>query len=58
MIFRRISNFNNYYYRFKIFENASIDKMTDIHFGVKVTGVGSLEIIETDYIDKRLNYGI
>lgn len=58
MIFRKIPNFKNYYYRFKIFENTSRVKVTDIHFGVQVSDFGSLTISEGDYMNKRLNYCI
>lgn len=58
MIFRKIPNLKNYYYRFKIFENTSRVKVNDIHFGLQVSDFGLLTISEGDYMNKRLNYCI
>lgn len=58
VILKKIPNFKNYYYRMKKFEYTSKEKITDTYFNVKVSDIGSLEINEADYINKRLNYFI
>lgn len=58
IIFNKIPNFKDYYYRFKMFENTSREKVVEIYYGIRVQDIGSLETNVADYMNKRLNYYI
>ena len=55
-IFKKIDNYENYYYRFKKYKDSSIKRVEASHFGIGIVDRGSFYIDEADIMNRRLNY--
>lgn len=56
-ILRQIANYERYYYRLTALgKNTNAQKVTDTHFGVTTSSIGSLKLTEADYLNSYLNY--
>lgn len=56
-ILRQIANYERYYYRITALgKNTNSQKVTDTHFGVTTSSIGSLKLTEVDYLNSYLNY--
>ena len=52
---KKIPNCKDYYYRLSCYENTNRKIVTDVHFGCKVSFIGSLNFNIPDYINEELN---
>lgn len=56
-ILKQIANYERFYYRITALgKNAGAQSVTDTHFGVTISTVGSLKLTEADYLNNYLNY--